>query len=473
MTSKKEKADVLGMPIGTARNKLLKSIVHYLLLEMGRCTCSKCGSLISTPADLSIEHIDEWLDNPNSYWDLSNLRVCCVQCPSFFKERLQMSKKINIQLVDSNGNAFKTYTHEGDTYVSVKKGETYGIEIQNLTNKRIEVVVTVDGLNVISGEAGDYKKQNGYVFGSYERYVIRGFRRNLDEVAEFRFTEEDDPKESSYASLRGKPENIGVIGAAVYEEATAIRPQYISIQPFPVLNEPTQNWVRNRNQGWIYSSPLGAKPVGHYHGTGSSCTPKECEIKTGGGILRSADVTKYQFNCVSSSTIDCRNAVHDAVRTEAYQKQEVGTQYGDVKESSVSYTHLRRATTDPSYLVTLMYDTEDALIRKGIIKPTNEIHSPQAFPASKSKPREVAPGFAPDPVKRRYINNSLVMREYHFRNKDIALKFLIDVVATVGKVNYHIFDTTTGCDVMFTKNSKLSTNDYKKIDEIRISLMLE
>jgi hypothetical protein len=74
-------------------------------------------------------------------------------------------------------------------------------------------VVSVDGLSVITGQPAS-EQGPGYLVAPYSHILIKGWRRSLEQVAAFRFVERDQ----SYASLMGKPENIGVIGLVAFEE---------------------------------------------------------------------------------------------------------------------------------------------------------------------------------------------------------------------------------------------------------------
>ena len=71
--------------------------------------------------------------------------------------------------------------------------------------------MSVDGRDAVSGQPGDYVSQRGYLIEPWGTLLVEGFRRSLDEVAAFRFTDRSE----SYSALRGTPENVGVIGAVV------------------------------------------------------------------------------------------------------------------------------------------------------------------------------------------------------------------------------------------------------------------
>ncbi|MGC4091663.1 MAG: hypothetical protein QM756_28035 [Polyangiaceae bacterium] len=98
-----------------------------------------------------------------------------------------------------------------------RAGERYAVRVENPTSDRIEVVVSVDGRDAVSGRVADYRRQRGYVIAPRSSIVVDGFRRSLSEVAAFRFS---NPS-SSYSARRGTPENVGVIGVAFFSRATA------------------------------------------------------------------------------------------------------------------------------------------------------------------------------------------------------------------------------------------------------------
>jgi hypothetical protein len=64
----------------------------------------------------------------------------------------------------------------------------------------------------MSGETAS-PRQGGYVVSPWSRLAVRGWRKSLDEVAAFYFTSLGD----SYAARTQRPENVGVIGVALFE----------------------------------------------------------------------------------------------------------------------------------------------------------------------------------------------------------------------------------------------------------------
>ncbi|WP_369969837.1 hypothetical protein AB8E26_06440 [Stenotrophomonas rhizophila] len=98
-----------------------------------------------------------------------------------------------------------------------EKGHRYSVRLRNHSAERVLVVVSVDGLNAISGEVAA-PGQTGYVLNPWQTADISGWRKSQDEVAQFVFTSPG----KSYAGRTGRPDNIGVIGIAVFREAGAV-----------------------------------------------------------------------------------------------------------------------------------------------------------------------------------------------------------------------------------------------------------
>jgi hypothetical protein len=118
--------------------------------------------------------------------------------------------------------------HEGRAYVVGKPGNEYQVTVRNRQGADVLAVMSVDGVNVVTGETA-HPMQSGYVLGPWGGLEVKGWRKNLARTAAFYFTELHD----SYAARTGRPENVGVIGVALYRKK-AVPPQSISeIAPAP------------------------------------------------------------------------------------------------------------------------------------------------------------------------------------------------------------------------------------------------
>lgn len=123
-------------------------------------------------------------------------------------------------LVD--GSPVRTIHHRGKLYLPVARlGEEYAIRVSNHGPRRVLAAVSVDGLSVISGKPAS-RFGMGYVISPGSSVTIKGWRRDLETVAAFRFTSRED----SYAARMGHAENVGVIGLVAYEERVWRRPPF-------------------------------------------------------------------------------------------------------------------------------------------------------------------------------------------------------------------------------------------------------
>lgn len=109
--------------------------------------------------------------------------------------------------------------HEGRAYVAGKPGNEYQISLRNRGGDDVLAVVSVDGVNVITGETAN-PQQSGYVLAPRRAYDIQGWRRSLSQTAAFYFTSLPD----SYAGRTGRPHDAGVIGVAVFRKKHAAPP---------------------------------------------------------------------------------------------------------------------------------------------------------------------------------------------------------------------------------------------------------
>ena len=81
----KKKRERLGMPYGTASNRLRKQVMFSLLQDLGRDVCFQCGERIENAESLSMEHKEPWLnsDNPiGTFFDLTNIAFSHFKCNS-------------------------------------------------------------------------------------------------------------------------------------------------------------------------------------------------------------------------------------------------------------------------------------------------------------------------------------------------------------------------------------------------------
>lgn len=126
-----------------------------------------------------------------------------------------------VGLRNHRGGALSAYQAGGNLICIGEDGQRYTVEVENLSNHRLEFVVTVDGLDVLTGLSGAYSRR-GYVLDPGERREIKGWRTSVDEVATFKF---GSVRDAYVLKMTGSASNVGVIGTAVFaERGTTPRP---------------------------------------------------------------------------------------------------------------------------------------------------------------------------------------------------------------------------------------------------------
>ena len=75
------KSAFLGMPHGTAGNRLRKMVLFNLLQRHGEKVCFKCSEKIETAEELSIEHKQPWEGiSVELFWSLDNIAFSHLRC---------------------------------------------------------------------------------------------------------------------------------------------------------------------------------------------------------------------------------------------------------------------------------------------------------------------------------------------------------------------------------------------------------
>lgn len=78
-----KKFQQIGMPIGTASNRLRKSIIFSLVKRLGENYCYQCGAEICSEKEFSIEHKIAYLDSGRAeelFFDLDNIAYSHLSC---------------------------------------------------------------------------------------------------------------------------------------------------------------------------------------------------------------------------------------------------------------------------------------------------------------------------------------------------------------------------------------------------------
>jgi hypothetical protein len=225
-----------------------------------------------------------------------------------------------------------SFRYGDGTYVLGEPGERYNIRIDNPTAERVELVVTVDGRDAVSGEVGDYVTQRGYLVEAYGSVLVEGFRRSLDEVAVFRFTDRRD----SYSSRLGTPQNVGVIGVAVFPEKP---------RPKKPLFRPTRRPYDERSES--------RRDDGFRSSEGTGAARKSAAPAPSEPPRAAAESPRYELG--------------DSAPKRKGGPSNIGTEYAENQSSSVvEVAFERRSPTHPAALLSVRYDDYDGLVARGV-----------------------------------------------------------------------------------------------------------
>jgi hypothetical protein len=137
-----------------------------------------------------------------------------------------------VSVTDEQGFGMSSAQVGDKRYIVGQPGQRYKLTVQNNSAHRFEVVASVDGLDVIDGDAASFAKR-GYILDPFGSITIDGWRTGHDTVAAFRFSGMED----SYADRKGDGRNIGVIGFAFFHEQGGVPWHELhrrdSADPFP------------------------------------------------------------------------------------------------------------------------------------------------------------------------------------------------------------------------------------------------
>lgn len=242
----------------------------------------------------------------------------------------------NLATVDvydrSAGETLSIHRHRGRNYIEGRTGNEYAVRVRNCTGERMLAVLSVDGVNAVTGETAS-PDQSGYVIEPWGYVTVQGWRKSLDRTAAFYFS---DPQ-ASYANRTGRPDDVGVIGVALFRE-----------RPLP------------RGRGWHSGEA---------------------------------------WNDAQRPGSDTAGAVAQSRRAEAAAEASaplaegpsLGTGHGRNEYSPAQRVAFERASPRPEEIVALRYERRETLVAMGVLPPPRRVANrrPDPFPG--------VPGFVPDP----------------------------------------------------------------------------
>ena len=133
---------------------------------------------------------------------------------------------VEVRIVTDDGRTLPTYPVKmrhgvRKVYAEAIKGDHYRIEVKNRLNRRVGLVIAVDGRNIISGTKSWLKNnERMYILEPYGSGEFAGWRTAQDRINRFYFTDVPD----SYAAAFGDESAMGVIAVALYPEVQRCEP---------------------------------------------------------------------------------------------------------------------------------------------------------------------------------------------------------------------------------------------------------
>ncbi len=121
---------------------------------------------------------------------------------------------VSVEVAGQTATLYPATDGSGRYYVEARKGCPYLVRLTNRTAERLGVVLTVDGLNAISGQR-DHGRGRMYVLDPWRHATVQGWRTSLEDVRRFTFVDE----KASYAARSNKANSrMGWIEVSVYRE---------------------------------------------------------------------------------------------------------------------------------------------------------------------------------------------------------------------------------------------------------------
>ena len=144
-------------------------------------------------------------DLPCSFAAVALLAASQIACAHPRPTTPEEARMVRLEVVDRDtGAALPQYRHRREAWVAGGDDQPYTLRLTNMTGARVLVVLSVDGVNVVTGESA-HPAQSGYVLAPYASAEIDGWRKSMQEVAAFRFSAAADSYAAPTASGGGRP----------------------------------------------------------------------------------------------------------------------------------------------------------------------------------------------------------------------------------------------------------------------------
>jgi hypothetical protein len=277
-------------------------------------------------------------------------------------------------------HVLRRFIHNDQIYVEAPSEGDYTLRLTNNSPNQRLAVVSIDGINVISGKDAGYDGA-GFVLRPWESLPIQGWLRSNEKAAAFTFK----PNDASYAAGTGRgTKNTGVVGVAVFDE-----------KPVPFAFRP-KTTLRRRTIIEEDVDPFGSLIERMFRPAGGQVQPWN-------------DQSGQAFYGIPSTLSSTFSSTNDGQQTKGIRSaslkgapasagiggtltESLGTGYGQEIAQHTRSVTFERATAYPILVLQVRYATTETLRAWGVPVDATPVAAPtpNAFPA--------AAGFAQPPA---------------------------------------------------------------------------
>jgi len=136
-------------------------------------------------------------------------------------ERQRMINDVEIEVVSNRKGSLPFFTVPSNNhriekhYIMAKPNSSYHLRVSNQSNKRVGVVLTVDGRNILNGINSELQSNEAMtILAPYETRYYEGWQRGRHRIDEFTFTNSKGYRNSAWEPHNG----VGMIALAVFEQ---------------------------------------------------------------------------------------------------------------------------------------------------------------------------------------------------------------------------------------------------------------
>ena len=255
--------------------------------------------------------------------------------------------------VQVNGRACKEYSHKGMSFIEARSGTNYTVKIKNDNPYRVMAVLSVDGLDVVTGKPAE-ETNTGYIIDAYSSLDVKGYRISDDNSASFIFTS----KGKSYVQqAKSNATNAGVIGLRTYKEKLSyysgwnitagsgigsVTVPYTTLGNYTINTVPCTYTVGNTTANVTATTTAANNCSNYFNSTSVSNT----NLNASSGILRSMNVSSATSTPLSHKQFD------------------TGTGWGSKLEDKVTRVSFEKG--DMLVEMSVYYASKEALVEMGV-----------------------------------------------------------------------------------------------------------